>query len=108
MANELRNRTRRNSNGSGRNNATNAKRLDALKKSRGRFDTARIQTPSLLDAIGAAISNGGAIRIGLTRDGGALAIGVYVDGDSQTVYLNEDDDQNEFWHKIISVFEDPA
>lgn len=104
MENDLRSRRGRKSNSGGRNIAPNAGRLDKLKKARGQFDLSGVDTKRLLNAVGLAISGGGAIRIGLTRDGGALAVGVYIDGASETVYLNADDDQSEFWDTIDSVF----
>lgn len=104
MGNELRDARKRRSNRSGGNGAPNGKRLDKLKKTRGQFDISGVDTNRMLTAIGLAIAGGGALRIGLTRDGGALAVGVYVDGSSETVYLNADDDQSEFWDAIDDVF----
>lgn len=104
MANELRSSRRGSGSGSGKNSAPNAKRLDALKRSRGQFDLSGLDTSRLLTSLGIAVERGGALRIGLTRDRGALAVGVYVDGASETVYLNEGDDQAEFWDKIDSVY----
>lgn len=104
MGNELRSGSRRARSGGGKNGAPNAKRLDALKKSRGEFDITGLDTNRLLTSLGFAIQRGGALRIGLTRDGGALAVGVYVDGASETVYLNVGDDQTEFWDAIDSVY----
>jgi len=104
MGNDLRTRRKPAGNSGGRNNAPNKGRLDALKKSRGQFDIAGVDSARLLTSVGLAIGAGGALRIGLTRDGGALAVGVYIDGASETIYLNEDDDQNEFWDSIDSVF----
>lgn len=36
--------------------------------------------------------NGGALRLGYTRDGGAYAIGVYGDGDPYTVWVRPNED----------------
>lgn len=104
MGNELRATRKRRASGGGNNGAPNGKRLDKLKKARGQFDLSGVDTNRMLTAIGLAIAGGGALRIGLTRDGGALAVGVYVDGSSETVYLNADDDQAEFWDAIDDVF----
>lgn len=106
MANELRARRGGKSNGTGRNNAPNAGRLERLKKVRGGFDLTGVDSKRLLNAIELALVGGGAIRVGLTRDGGALAVGVYADGASETVYLNADDDQTAFWDEIDAVFID--
>lgn len=104
MANDLRGGKGRRSSVSGKNGTANGNRLAKLKKARGTFDITGIDTQRLLTAIDLAISAGGAIRVGLTRDGGAMAIGVYIDGGSETVYLNADDDQTEFWDSVDSVF----
>lgn len=104
MGNELRTRRKPTSNGGGKNTGGTIDRLAKLSKVRGQFDLNGVDTSRLLTAIGLAIAGGGALRIGLTRDGGALAVGVYVDGSSETVYLNADDDQAEFWDAIDAVF----
>lgn len=104
MGNDLRTRRKPSSNGGAKNGAPNTNRLGKLQKARGQFDIAGVDTARLLTALGLAIAGGGALRIGLTRDGGALAVGVYIDGASETVYLNADDDQTEFWDAIDDVF----
>lgn len=104
MGNSLRTRRAPGSNSGNRNAAPNSGRLDKLKKKRGSFDLSGVDSARLLTSVGLAILHGGAIRIGLTRDGGALAVGVYIDGGSETVYLNADDDQTEFWDSIDAVF----
>jgi len=104
MGNDLRVRRKSGGDRGAKNGAPNTNRLDKLKKSRGQFDMSGVESLRLLNAIDLAIAAGGAIRVGLTRDGGALAVGVYLDGASETVYLNADDDQNEFWDAIDSVF----
>lgn len=104
MGNELRNARKRRTSGGGNNGTSNSNRLGKLTKARGKFDISGVDTNRMLTSIGLAIAGGGALRIGLTRDGGALAVGVYVDGGSETVYLNADDDQAEFWDTIDDVF----
>lgn len=104
MANDLRaGKGGRSPAGSG-NGPGNKRRLDALKKSRAGFDLSTIDVERLLGVIHTALRAGGAIRVGLTRDGGALAVGIYNDGASDTVYLNANDDQDEFWTIIGEQF----
>lgn len=105
MGNDLRNDRRSRGSGSGRNQSNNAKRLDKLKKDRPKFDLSRLDSDLMLAAIGRAALRGGALRIGLTRDGGALAVGVYGDGEYTTVYMNEFEDQTDFWETIMFYFE---
>lgn len=104
MGNELRATARGKRGSGGKNGAPNASRLGKLKAQRGEFDLTRLDADMLFGALDAAIRGGGALRIGLTRDRGALAVGVYVDGASETVYLNAEDDQAEFWATIVSVY----
>lgn len=47
---------------------------------------------NLMSLIMGAAIEGGAIRVGLTRDGGALAIGVYLGDDYGTEYVRPDED----------------
>jgi hypothetical protein len=65
-------------------------------------------------AIGSAL-NGGAIRIGLTRDGGALAIGVYQGENYGTEYVRPDEDLDTVvreiaagWGIPIAIWDDVA
>lgn len=56
-------------------------------------------------AIRAVAMNGGALRLGNTRDGGAYAIGVYGDGAKPyTEYLRPSEDLNEFFTDLIEAF----
>ena len=106
MANDLRAGRGRRGNGGSRNDAANTSRLDSLKKSRGEFDLAGLHIDVMVYTILTAVRAGGAIRVGLSRDKGALGVGVFLDGSSETVYLNKDDDQREFWLKIIQVYDE--
>lgn len=106
MANDLRTGRGRRSNGGSRNETANAKRLDSLKKSRGEIDLAGLHLEVMVVVLLLAIREGGAIRVGLSRDRGALAVGVFLDGDSETIYLNKDDDQREFWVRIAQVYDE--
>lgn len=47
---------------------------------------------------------GGAIRIGLTRDGGALALGLYLENDYATEYVRPNEDLATAIHEIADVW----
>lgn len=75
----------------------------ANKRGKGRRGNGGVDEPltlTLLDWLQlvalqrAAMSQGGAVRVGLTRDGGALAIGVYIDQDYGTEYIRPSEDLN--------------
>jgi len=60
----------------------------------------------LLRAIEVITANGGAIRLGKTRDGGAFAIGVYGDGNEPyTDYLRPTDDIVEYLETLVDAFQ---
>ena len=60
----------------------------------------------LLRAIEVITANGGAIRLGKTRDGGAFAIGVYGDGNEPyTDYLRPTDDIIEYLETLVDAFQ---
>jgi len=69
----------------------------AEKRSEKRRVTGKVDVGSLpwltLAALVAELSeNGGAVRIGLTRDGGALALGMYHGDDYATEYIRPNED----------------
>lgn len=55
--------------------------------SAGAFDITAIAWLPLVALVELLAANGGAVRIGLTRDGGALALGVYLEDDYATEYI---------------------
>jgi len=65
-----------------------------------------IDGPTLLWAIDAVLRDGGALRIGRTRDGGAWAFGVYGDGEKPyTEYVQASEDVNEYLKDLAGFFE---
>lgn len=90
------------------NSKGNLSKLASLKAKRTAFDLDVINTAQMLEVLFMAMSEGGALRLGLTRDGGAMAVGVYIDGASETVYLNEGDDQEKFWQTLYDLFREGA
>lgn len=62
--------------------------------------------PKLLaSVISAVASDGGAIRLGYSRDGGAYAVGIYGDGKPFTEYLPGTQDVDEWLEGFKSDFE---
>lgn len=49
-------------------------------------------------------ADGGAVRLGYTRDGGAYAVGIYGDGDPYTKYIPPSEDMNEWLREAIEDF----
>lgn len=59
----------------------------------------------MLDALAAALmTEGGAMRVGATRDGGALAVGVYHGDDYGTEYIRPDEDFNDAMFDIAEAW----
>lgn len=50
------------------------------------------------------VKQGGAVRVGLTRDGGALALGIYVDQDYGTEYVRPTEDLGEALSDIAQAW----
>lgn len=50
-------------------------------------------------------SEGGAVRLGYTKDGGAYSIGIYLGADSKTYYCNEAEGINDKLTELKSYFE---
>jgi hypothetical protein len=50
-------------------------------------------------------AQGGAVRLGYTRDSGAYSVGIYMGGDSKTYYCNEKDGINEQLTDLAEYFE---
>lgn len=72
---------------------------------RQRFDINTIGWESLRYALDRVTAQGGALRIGLTRDGGALAVGVYGLGEPYTDYVRPTEDPNEYFLQLGELFE---
>jgi len=55
----------------------------------------------VVKAVAALALDGGALRLGYTRDGGAYAIGIYGDGEPFTEYLKPNEDMDEYLRGLI-------
>lgn len=65
-----------------------------------------IEAQSLFHALDCVLRQGGAIRIGRTRDGGAWAIGIYGDGDKPyTEYVQGSEDINKYLDNLAEFFD---
>lgn len=83
----------------------NAKRRRVVQQ-RDEVVVGSIEPRSLFHAIDAALREGGAIRIGRTRDGGAWAIGIYGDGEKPyTEYVQASEDINAYFDNLAGFFE---
>ena len=61
---------------------------------------------TLVTRLAAAIGrDGGAVRLGYTRDGGAYAIGLYNGDDRQTVYVSPNDDIDGELRRMCEYYE---
>lgn len=60
-------------------------------KSGGGANWGDVSGENLANAVAWTAANGGALRLGYTRDGGAYAIGIYMDGESETEYVRPDE-----------------
>jgi len=58
----------------------------------GGFDIAAIEWLPLVALVEVLAAEGGAVRIGLTRDAGALALGIYLGDDYATEYVKPNED----------------
>lgn len=68
-------------------------------------DWGRVDAESLRSALGAVTANGGALRLGLTRDGGAFSVGIYGDGpEPYTVYVRPNESMEDFLGELEQAF----
>ena len=90
--------------------ADKAKEKRAAKRERklrpkATVDVMALPLEALQYALTWAIANGGAIRIGTTRDGGAWAFGLYYDGGSQgTEYVQAGEELSEYLIEVGDFF----
>jgi len=64
--------------------------------SRGAANWGDVSGENLTNAVAWTAANGGALRLGYTRDGGAYAVGIYMDGESETEYIRPDEDMDQW------------
>lgn len=83
----------------------NGKRRHHYYAPAGSANYTNIDGGRVMRAIEIITANGGAIRLGKTRDGGAFAIGVYGDGDEPyTDYLRPTDDVLGYLEELAESF----
>jgi len=86
-------------------NSREPKQRKSFTRQREQFDVRSIWTDAFREAVDIALSEGGAIRLGLTRDGGALAVGIYgIGNEPSTEYLRPSDDADAFWAELYAAF----
>lgn len=56
-------------------------------------------------AVAVVARQGGAIRLGYTRDGGAYAVGIYGDGEPYTDYIRPSEDVEQYLRGVIAVWD---
>ena len=81
-----------------------AERRQTKRRIQGQVDMASIPWLTLVALIAEMSAEGGAIRIGLTRDGGALALGLYKGDDYATEYIRPNEDIEGALHQIADVW----
>jgi len=70
----------------------------------GVADWQTVNAELVVKAVCAIAAQGGALRLGYTRDGGAYAVGIYHEGDSYTVYANQDEGIEPILQEVIDDF----
>ena len=74
-------------------------------KGSGVADWTNASSDVVLRLVCLVAAEGGAVRLGYTRDGGAYSIGIYLGENSKTYYCNEKDGINEKIGELIEYFE---
>lgn len=83
-----------------------AEKIKTRRSGRTAVDVQHFPWPEFVGVLATILAEGGAVRIGLTRDGGAWAFGLYGLGDPLTLYLNSNDDPFEFLEQIREAYTD--
>lgn len=85
--------------------AAKHKALPTLKRVGGGVaDWANASAEDVLSLVCAVGVEGGAVRLGYTRDGGAYSIGIYLGGDSKTYYCNDAEGIQDFVRELRKEF----
>lgn len=88
-----------------RGNREPERKRRTFERERQQFDPTTIISEEFKAALEIALTEGGAIRLGLTRDGGALAVGIYgLGNEPSTEYLRPSDDAASFWAEVYAAF----
>jgi len=80
------------------------KESKGLQRRGASFEVDSLADPKIWESIAFVVQEGGAIRLGMTRDGGALAVGIYGDGDPYTEYLRGGEDAVAFFEQVAMLF----
>jgi hypothetical protein len=81
-----------------------AERRETKRREQGTFNMDGIPWLTLVALIAELAENGGAIRIGLTRDNGALALGFYHKNDYATEYIRPNEDLEATLHALAEIW----
>lgn len=81
-----------------------AKRRETRRREQGTLDVGSLPWLTLVALVAELAENGGAVRIGLTRDKGALALGMYQGDDYATEYIRPNEDVEAALHAIADVW----
>lgn len=81
-----------------------AERRATRRREQGKVDVAALPWLTLAALVAEMAENGGAIRIGLTRDGGAVALGMYQGDDYTTEYIRPNEDVEAALHAIADIW----
>jgi len=68
-------------------------------------DWANAEPELVLQLVCSVGREGGAVRLGYTKDGGAYSIGIYLGADSKTYYCNEAEGINDKVRELKEYFE---
>jgi len=72
---------------------------------RGVADWSNANPENVMGLVCAVAVEGGAVRLGYTRDGGAYSIGLYLGQDSKTYYCNDAEGIDDFVRELKAEFE---
>lgn len=67
-------------------------------------DWGSVDAALLVEVLDAVTADGGALRLGYTRDRGAFAIGIYGDGEPYTDYVSASDGIDEYLRDLRDVW----
>lgn len=76
----------------------------AVRQGGGVADWTNASAENVLRLVCAVAVEGGAVRLGYTRDGGAYSIGLYLGDDSKTYYCNEAEGIDDFVQELTRQF----
>jgi len=87
-----------------RRRAAAAEKRSEKRRVTGKVNVAGLPWLVLAALVAELAENGGAVRIGLTRDGGALALGMYHGDDYATEYIRPNEDVEAALYAIADIW----